>query len=255
MRHGIKSLFLSLAIGLTSNNSNAALISSITGGESLVYSSLGNLTWTGDANLLGSMMSKHSYSTIVKAIIATTPSIANRANIYDTPAFSGFHNLSAADFSASELGRTSWFGAIAYTNYLNIISYGGRNNWLMPTAGNNPQIGDRLTGIPFETLFYKELGGNDINSLPDTDFFTNEQAYGYWLDADLQNDSDYAWFFYTGNDSGFESNRHRIWDKNQYLYAWAVSPVDTAITPIPGAIWLFLSGIFGLLGLRIRGRN
>ncbi len=115
---------VSLLLGTASFNAHAALISSIGAGDvGLVYSSVSNVTWTQDANLLGTMIGNQGYNTVVNAIIAASPVITDTPNLYDGN--DGSYNISAADFSNSSLGRTNWFGGLAFANYLSSISYGG----------------------------------------------------------------------------------------------------------------------------------
>ena len=70
---------------------------------------------------------------------------------------------------------------------------------------------------------------------------------GYWSGTDYGADSGHAWYFNTGY--GIQGD---YYNKNALLYAWAVRPGDISAVPIPGAVWLFGSGLLGLLGFKKR---
>lgn len=233
----------------------AALTAGTADGQSVVYSSVSDITWTGDANLLGTLITTQGYNNVVDAIIAASPTIYDTPNYYDGSygdydgangrPYSGSYSITAGDFDNS--GFTTWFGAQAFTSYLNSISYAGSNQWALPSAGADPQGGDNQTGSQFGQLFYTELGGTAGNPIPDTAYFTNEQAYLYWLGTEYAPIPGYAWYFNTIN--GDQS----IIIKTFQIYAWAVSPGNVAAIPVPGALWLFGSGLIVLLGLKRRG--
>jgi hypothetical protein len=249
-------LIASLLLSAASFNAQAAL-TSYTGanGVNLVYDNVTNLTWTKDANLLGSLETAQGYTNLVNAIVAASPVIKDTANLYDTSSYSGYHTVSAADFSSTSLGLASWFGAQAFMGYLNSINYGGSNQWALPSAGSNPDIGYNRTGTAFGELFYSELGGTIVNPIPNTATFDNEQAYAYWLGteyAPIPNTEfapfpEDAWGFRT-SDGGQVIN-----SKDRPFYAWAVSPGEVSAVPVPGAVWLMGSGLLGLLSLKRRG--
>jgi hypothetical protein len=143
-------------------------------------------------------------------------------------------------------GRLSWWGGIAFTNYLNSINYAGSNQWRLPTSnaisGYNGTAGNELG-----QLFYSELSGTAGNNIPNTPTFTNEQASAYWSGTEYASYPGSAWFFYTV--SGLQINH----DKYNQDYAWAVSPGQVSAVPVPGAVWLMGTGLLGLLGLKRRG--
>ncbi|MDD2760370.1 MAG: hypothetical protein PHH11_08750 [Methylomonas sp.] len=228
-------------------NAEAALTPYTSAGESLVYSSVSDITWTGDANLLGTLEAGNP--NLVSTIISTIGSISDTPNTYDTPANSGHHTLTTADFGAN--GLVSWFGAQAFVGYLNTINYGGSHQWALPGAGANPQHGYNQTGGQFGQLFYDELGGTAGNKIPNTANFANEQAFAfYWLGTEASyppSSPSSAWGFATH--VGFQY----FGPKYDQVHAWAVSPGLVSAVPVPGAVWLFGTGLVGLLGLKRRG--
>ncbi len=74
----------------------------------------------------------------------------------------------------------------------------------------------------------------------------NLQSYAYWSGAEYSPGSGSAWVFST--DFGYQLN----YGKDGQLYAWAVRSGDVSPVPVPGAVWLFGSGLLGLMGLKKR---
>lgn len=209
---------------LTSFNAKASLeFYTSPEGVGLVYSSISKLSWAQDGNLLGTMIRNLGYDNVVDLIIHPNPDdpkeilkIFDTPNVYDTPANSGFHTVSAADFEKANPGVTTWYGAKAFVDFLNRQNYGGTNQWRLPTPGSNPSTGRSRT---FENdmgqLYYLEL--NRISDNQGSSFgitgkgcngncsgpaatFVNVQNLGYWMDKEAKQDAfSYAWYFYNTN--------------------------------------------------------
>ena len=195
MRYHKTLLAAGVLLGFTAFTAEATLTSGTADGKSVVYSSVSNITWTGDANLLGTLESTLGYSTAVAAIIAASPTITDSL---------GSHMVTSGDFSSSQLGRATWWGDQAFAGYLNSIDYAGSNQWALPSAGANPQMGFNQTGGQFGQLFYTELGGTAFSPIPNTAYFTNEQGHGYWLGTEDARYPNYAWFF--GTNIGYQGD-------------------------------------------------
>ena len=80
--------------------------------------------------------------------------------------------------------------------------------------------------------------------LSNTADFLNVQSSNYWSGSAL--DSSGAWLFFTLN------GRQDIRNKNSNLFAWAVRSGDVSTVPVPAAVWLFGSGLLGLIGVARR---
>jgi hypothetical protein len=96
-------------------------------------------------------------------------------------------------------------------------------------------------------LFYNVLG-NTAGSLTNTASFSNVQSNGYWSATEFAPSSITAWYFDMRN--GFQD-----YDlKPNGLSAWAVQSgdVSAARVPVPAAVWLFGSGLLGLIGVARR---
>ncbi|MDD2800134.1 MAG: VPLPA-CTERM sorting domain-containing protein [Methylococcales bacterium] len=261
-----------LLLSLITINAQATLTAGTAGGQSVVYSSVSNITWTGDADLLNTMIKDQGYDTVVNAIIAASPVITNTPNIVETPANSGRHIVSTVDFDLNSdfyshgdgLVLVSWFGAKAFTNYLNSINYAGSNRWALPSVkiGANGVTAHQgnPTDSQFSELFYIELGGTISSDIPNSNYFINEQAWVYWMDAELTNPSydiasAYASIFMTDVYSEYDHSWLSSAPKQtSYAHAWVASPGNLAAVPVPGAVWLFGTGLAGLIGSRHRRR-
>lgn len=244
----IKTSLISAVLGLTtySLNAQATLTSYTANGVDLVYSSVSDVTWTKDGNLLGSLIAAsidadgNGTKDVIDAILALTPSIATQPIPGYLP--DGIYNITSNEFVND--GRTTWFGAIAFVNYLNSIIYGGSSSWYLPTVENasigysthtnGPAKGDELV-----ELYSQELGntGAPVYGFQDPlNTFINEQPYAYWSGTSYALNPYDAWYLET-------SNGYQGVNSDTLFYSWAVTPGQISAVPAPAAAWLFATSL------------
>lgn len=96
-------------------------------------------------------------------------------------------------------------------------------------------------------MFYHNLGGNILDTLTgdhvlDGVTLTNIQSY-YWSGTEFDSNFTWAFFFFSGDQGSVD---------HFSMHGWAVRSGDVGAVPVPAAIWLFGSGLLGLIGLARR---
>jgi hypothetical protein len=136
---------------------------------------------------------------------------------------------------------------------------GGVSGWSLPTTlqpdyscdynpGDtylNGSWGYHCTGSEMGHLFYTELGGVAGSDLTATSPFSNFQR-GYYWSTEFAPGTEGAWAF------ALMYGYQYMLQKSDSAYALAVRPGDIAAVPVPAAVWLFGSGLLGMLGVARR---
>lgn len=96
-------------------------------------------------------------------------------------------------------------------------------------------------------MFCNVLGGSTGNSITlihndDYNLFDNIKSGFYWPGTIVEADTDKAWFYNMAYGS------QSLTFSSQYQFAWAVHDGDVCAVPVPTAVWLFGSGLIGLVG-------
>ena len=185
-----------------------------------------------------------SHSALVGRLAATEGGTDYQA-YYDTNA-----NLTwLADANAAGTAM-NWVDANTWASNLNIDSVTG---WRLPDTLQSDASCDYLegeksyghcTGSEMGNMFYNVLG-NTEDSLTSTDPFSNVLFNLYWSTTELASSSGGAWFFHMGLGSQGTTGTLNLG------YAWAVHDGDVASissVPIPPSLFLFGSGLIGLIG-------
>lgn len=210
---------------ITNYTTHAALIDR---GNGMVYDEDRNITWLADANLAAS----------------------------NTFGISGINNQGWMPWSVAQ----EWIGAM---NSYGGSGYLGFSDWRLPytvqpdlscdfqSLQTGESYGNYCTGSEMGHLFYEELSG--IAGLPPSggpdsvlNLFTNVQKNVYWS-SEYTDNTGYAWNF------GFHMGYQRKNPKSEQYHVWVVRDGDVLSTvPIPGGVWLFASGLIGLVSVLTR---
>jgi hypothetical protein len=186
------------------------------------------------------------------------------------------------DGSSTTDGRMSWASAQAWIAALNAASHLGSSHWRLP--GVDPINGSSFdysvsfngstdrgynqseqgtayagaTGSEMAHLFFNTLDNKGLCDpllstvsscsshppgwgLSNTGPFSNLQPGYYWSGTTYGLDANYAWAFHFNGGSQYGGT------KGSGYYAWAVSPGDIEVVPVPAAAWM-LGSALGALG-------
>ncbi len=171
---------------------------------------------------------------------------------------------------ASTNGLMNWSDANAWASSLTIGSY---TDWRLPNTVDTGNDGcnwsytgtdcgynvDTSTG-EMASMFYDTLGnlayydttGTGPQSgwgLTNTGLFSNLQDGFYWSSTEYVTDTSKAWEFGFGFGSQYRDTKT---DADDYVLVVHDGDVGTAVVPVPSAVWLFGSGLLGLVGVARR---
>jgi len=165
-------------------------------------------------------------------------------------------------------GRMTWQQSMDWADGLSV---GGVDGWRLADTVDVGNDGYTYTNVyegvdygynitahsELSNMYYNVLGntasrdtsGADMGcSAPDfclanTGPFSNIQTYTYWSATEFAPNTSSAWSF--SMSAGFQANQSK---SGQYNYAWAVQSGDVSAVPIPASVFLFGSGLIGLIG-------
>lgn len=154
----------------------------------------------------------------------------------------------------------NWVTNLSYYDSVRDVSY---SDWRLPTTPSVYPATCNLTNCvdsEMGHMYYLELSGSGGSVLsysdPDLSLFSNIQSSIYWSSTYFTADNPLAWVF------NFNLGQQFTMDKmagspccvNEW-YVWAVRDGDVAAVstvPVPAAVWLFGSGLVGLIGVTRR---
>ena len=146
-------------------------------------------------------------------------------------------------------GWMTWAEANTWAETLEVS---GVTGWRLPDSDSCQEY--NCTGSEMGNLFYNVLGGSAGSSITSIhnanyDSFSNLIEYSYWLATSTE--------YYPNDVSGLfqlEDGRQSNTYRSVRLLAWAVQSGDigASVVPVPTAVWLFGSGLIGLIGFARR---
>jgi len=203
------------------------------------------------------------FATASTANAALTSILGGKA-VYDSDLnISWLSNANAGAGSAFDDGLITNDGKMRQSNasaWAASLNVDGITGWRLPTTlhpdatcfTTSDSTGGDCTGSEMGHLFYNELGGTENSSIltsvdPDLALFSNLQSFRYWSATDYPTSAldAYLFAFDTGK-QGFATKEASV------FYAWAVHDGDVSAVPVPAAVWLFGSGLLGLVGIARR---
>lgn len=220
-------------VAMVTAGAHATLTQMTFSGVDMVYSSQSNVTYVRDANLLGTMIAQRGAEAVFADLAAVTPTVTLNDGVSSTT-----HTLTLGDISGwwGSNGRATFWGSVAFVNYLNSISYGGVNTWQLPRwdngrffTGNGGNVGYTRAG-DMGQLYYDEFNSQagSLNG-PGTVPFYNVEAAQYWSHNSTGPVYDFwgTLYFNMGNGS-------------QYFiggsFPFYVLPMTVGQVPTPGAV-------------------
>lgn len=200
---------------------------------------------TSQANLIG--------------VLPATPGGTDYQAYYDTEADLTW----LTDANANANGLMTWNNADAWTAGLSI---NGITGWRLPYTPDIDPTCDQTEGPGFfgcsgsemGNLFYNVLGGVARESITTThnanyDLFSNIQSSYYWSTEAAWNAPYSVWAFGMSGEVDAEAEKEGGDPYNPYyLYAWPVHSGNAGAVPLPAALWLFGSGLLGLIRMARR---
>lgn len=238
---------LALAFIASAAVTGTAQASLVDRGNGLLYDNVLNVTWLQDANYAKtsgySATDKMNWTTatawsaqlnfdgLTGWRLATNTPINGRSFYIVTPAVNG-GGPNGVTFNPAQLLDT--YNGTSDDGY-NITSPNSELAYMF-----NVNLG--LKNLVNATGIH-QLNVGTFGNVANLGLVHNLQSNAYWSGTGLV---DGAWYFDTR--TGYQSENY----KTILQYAWAVRPGDVAAVPVPGAVWLFGSGLLGLLGLKKR---
>lgn len=163
-------------------------------------------------------------------------------------------------------GQMNWFTANSWIAAMNSdggTGYLGVDAWRLPTTlqpdascsiqvGYGGSRGDNCSGSEMGNLYYNVLGGIAGDSITTTHnsnyaLFSGIADNFYWSATEVSPPAGDVHYF-----SFRDGSQRYVAKTGVALFVWAVADGNISAVPVPPAIWLFGSGLLGLIGISRR---
>jgi hypothetical protein len=253
MKH--QKTLLAMAMLASAAVTGTAQASLVDRGNGLLYDDVLDVTWLQDANYaktsgasVSGLMDWNTATTWAADLVYGGYSDWRLASNTPVSGDSGFnYGYSVTGSTDSGYNITSPHSELAYMYYVNLglkssIDMAGNSQFNFGIFGDGTLYGQNDLG----TYYFGQNSDGTYYQQNNVGLVNNLQNSAYWSGAEFSPGSVNSWEFTT--QIGYQNNSI----KSEQLYAWAVRPGDVAAVPVPGAVWLFGSGLLGLLGMKKR---
>ena len=192
---------------------------------------------------------KHNMNKLIATVLCFIATNANAALVERLDGLAYYDTIQditwAADANLN--GLNTWQNQSTWVSSLTI---GGIDGWRLPSADVNGDgdivdcSGGGVVGCEDNEMGFLYWEENITPSTPGP--FSNIQSNLYWSSTESSTSTSSSWIF------RFSFGDQRTFNKDSDLAAWAVRDGDIGVVPIPAPVWLFSSGLIGLIGIARR---
>ena len=198
--------------------------------------------------MLSTVITVSAHAALI-GVLPATPGGTDYQAYYDTQLDISW----TADANINITGSHTWANQVAWAAGLDID---GVTGWRLPSMDVNGD--DTIISCTIDQAACKDneyghlfnygagtvFGSGITSSSPSP--FNNVQANNYWSGTESASNPANAWDF------SFINGFHDMHNEGVSLFSWAVHSGNVSAVPVPAAVWLFGSGLLGLIGVARR---
>ncbi len=206
------------------------------------YNDEANLTWLADANYAATQYANsRGAEGTANGVMAWDQAMAWAANLV-VDGVGGWRLPNTVDVGNDGRTYTSVYQGVDFG--YNITAASELSNMFYNVLGNTASldINGVTTGCGFSAA------GPDY-CLTNTGPFSNIQVFNYWSGTEYAPNTKYVWQFNMLRGYQDSGGKGGAWIN---IFSWAVQTGDVSAVPVPAAVWLFGSGLVGLIAVARR---